>query len=360
METTKKKKRLSTPKKIIVAVLLLLVILIVGFGVFTLAKLYRMSIDHTKIVAKPTVDPNLVTPDPGVELATGDPGDISQDIDTPIDPALIGKDPIYVENAIDPDVVNILVVGEDAAGTASSGRSDVMLIVSYNQRLKTIKAVSVLRDTWIYIPGRNVWNRVNAAYRFGGIGLSINTINENFGLDIQYYMKTDFEKLVGIVDTLGGLDITLTSAEIEYYNVNVVRDDPIVPGPNGLCHLDGRQVLAHCRNRTIGNGDWSRTERQRTVMTAFLARARQEKDVASLTSLMYRLMDYVETNMSPWDMISMGTNLVFGSGLSTAPQKGTIPCEHSWQYAYENGMAVIHIDLEMNKEWLHNFFYGAS
>lgn len=354
----KEKRRLSTSKKIIVAVLMLLVLLIVGFGAFTLVKLYTMSRNHTQIVAKPTVDPGAApTPEPGVIIATGDP-DISVDVDPSIDPALINPDPIYVENAIDPDVVNILVMGEDAAGTAQTGRSDVMLIVSYNQRLKTIKAVSVLRDTWVYIPGRNTWNRVNAAYRFGGIGLAINTINENFDLDIQYYMKTDFQNLVGIVDTLGGLDITLTSAEIEYYNENVVRDDPITPGPNGLCHLDGRQVLAHCRNRTIGNGDWSRTERQRAVLAAFLARARQEKDVASLTSLMYSLMGYVETNMTPWAMISMGTGLVFGPGVT--PQKGTIPCEHSWQYAYEGSMAVIHIDLEMNKEWLHRFFYGAN
>jgi LCP family protein required for cell wall assembly len=355
----KQKKRLSTPKKILVAVLIALVLLIVGFGLFTLIKLYSMGRNSARFVVKPTVDPAAApTPDPGIVLASEDPDDLTQDVDASIDPAFIAADPIYVTNAIDPDVINILVMGEDAAGTALSGRSDVMLIVSYNQRYKTIKAVSVLRDTWLYIPGRNVWNRANAAYRFGGIGLTINTLNENFGLDIQFYMKTDFNNLVGIVDTLGGLDVTLTSAEIEYYNENVVRDDPITPGPNGLCHLNGNQVLAHCRNRTIGNGDWSRTERQRAVMGAFLSRARQEKDVASLTSLMYRLMDYVETNMSPWMMISMGTNLVFGSGLST-PMKGTIPCEHSWQYAYEGSMAVIHIDLEMNKEWIHKFFYGA-
>lgn len=361
METNTKpeKKRLSTTKKIIVAILALLILLIVGFGVYTLIRLYGMSINHTKIVAKPTVAPYAVeTPDPGIVDATGEPEDITQDVDPSLDPGMVFDDPIYQQDAIDPDVVNILVIGDDARKNENSGRTDVMLIVSYNQKKNTIKAVSILRDTWVYIPGRDTWNRVNTAYRFGGVGLAINTINSNFDLDIQYYMKTDFENLVQIVDILGGLDITLTSAEIEYYNENALKDDPIVPGPNGLCHLDGTQVLAHCRNRTIGNGDWSRTERQRAVMSAFVARAKKEKDLASLTSLMYKLMDYVETNLTPWNMLSIGSNLVFGSEHSE-PVKGTIPCNGSWNYAYEGRMAVIHIDIEMNKKWIREFFYGS-
>lgn len=356
-EEVKQKKRLSTPKKIIVGILLLLILLIVGFGVFTLIKLYGMSINATKFVAKPTRSP-YATPDPGVVIATADPEDLTQDVDSSYDPELIYAEPIYVENAIDPDVVNILVMGEDSRSSGQTGRSDVMLIVSYNQRLNTIKAVSVLRDTWVYISERDMWNRINAAYVFGGVGLAINTINSNFGLDIQYYMITDFENMVKIVDTLGGLDLVLTPAEIEYYHKLRPNDPMIEPDDSGVCHLNGEQVLAHCRNRTVGNGDWSRTERQRAVMTALFARARQEKNVASLTSLIYSLTDYVETNMTPWQMISIGTGVVFGKN-SVGPQKGTIPCQGSWSYAYEGSMAVIHVDFEMNKEWLRSFLYGA-
>lgn len=356
-EEKKQKKRLSTPKRIIVTILILLVLLIVGFGVFTLIKLYGMSINSTKTIAKPTVSP-LATPDPGIVIATSDPNGLDVDVDASLDPDLIYADPIYLENAIDPDVINILVMGDDARGGESGGRSDVMLIVSYNQRLNTIRTVSVLRDTWVFIPDRNVWNRANAAYRFGGIGLAINTLNANFGLDIQFYMLTDFENLIKIVDKLGGLDMLLTDAEISYYNQSLPDGGKIKVGTGGICHLNGEQVLMHCRNRTIGNGDWSRTERQRAVMSALFARAKQEKNVASLTSLIYSLTDYVETNMSPWQMISIGTGVVFGNG--GAPIKGTIPCEGSWSYAYEGSMAVIHIDVEKNKQWIRQFFYGVQ
>ncbi|MBQ1893270.1 MAG: LCP family protein [Clostridia bacterium] len=357
-KTEQKKKGLSTAKKIIVAVLALLILLIVGFGAFTLIKLYGMSRNAAKIVAKPTFDPND-TPDPGVELITGDPGKWDVDVDDPIDPNLIYDEGIYQQDPIDPNVINILIMGEDRRSTAETGRSDMMLVFSYNMKTNTIKAISILRDTWVYIPERTTWNRINAAYRFGGIGLAVNTINLNFGLDIQKYMITDFDNLIGIVDTLGGLDVPLTDEEIEFYNERGSASNPIRRKSDGFCHLNGRQVLDHCRNRTLGNGDWSRTERQRAVMNSLYVRAKQEKDVASLTSLMYKLMGYVETNMSPYEMISLGTKIVFGTG-GTAPIKATIPCTGSWSYAMEHGMAVIHIDLDKNREWLKDFLYGAS
>ena len=353
----KKKKRLSPVRLIIVLILALIVLAILGFGGYTIVKMYRMRIGATVTVPKPTVSP-YATPEPGIIVAPSvAPEDISVDIDDPLDPGLINKDPIYVENAIDPDVINILVMGEDKTGDSSTGRSDVMMIVSYNSALNTVKAVSVLRDTWVYIPGRDVWNRVNTAYRYGGIGLAINTINSNFGLDIQFYMLTDFENLVGIVEELGGLDLTLTANEIEYYNSFPGNPSTIVPGDGGVCHLNGVQVLNHCRNRTLGNGDWSRTERQRAVLNAFYARALAEQDAASLTSLIYRLMDYVETNMSPWQMISIATSVVFGAR-NGGMERASIPCSGSWSYAYEGSRAVIHLDIDMNKEWIHRFFYG--
>ncbi|MBO4562945.1 MAG: LCP family protein [Clostridia bacterium] len=349
-------KRLSTPKKILVAILALLVFLIVGSGLFVLIKMYGMSIHATKTVAKPTVSP-YDTPDPGLQDIDGDP-DLSRDYDPDLDPSLIYNDPIYLQDAIDPDVVNILVLGTDTRGNGDVGRSDVMLIVSYNQRLNTVKAVSVLRDTWIYLPGRSLWNRVNTAYRFGGIGLAINTININFELDIQYYMLTDFENLVKIVDSVGGLDLQLSDAEVEYYSERSTTPLQLVEGTTNTYHMDGEQVLMHCRNRTIGNGDWSRTERQRDVMNAFLVRAKQESSVSSVASLVYRLMGYVETNLSPWQMMAIATNLVFGPG-ANGIVRATLPCPGSWSYAYESSMAVISIDIEMNKRWIHELFYGV-
>ncbi len=355
----KTKKRLSTPKKIIVGVLCVIIALILFVGGFTLTKLYAMGRGHIRTVENPKIVEAETTPEPGIRIIEGDENvDFSQDYDTPINSEDIYSDPIYAENQIDPDVINILLMGDDGRDERDSGRSDVMMILSYNQRLNTVKMVSLLRDTWIYIPGRTTWNRINTAYRFGGVGLAINTINTNFDMDLQYYMLVHFEDIVGITDTVGGIDIELTEREVEYINVHSGSTNLLAEG-SGVRHLDGLQAFCHCRNRSLGNGDWSRTERQRTVMMAFYDRAKQERDATSLTSLMYSLMGYVETNMSPWQMISLGTSIVFGehSGL---PQTAALPFKGTWSYAYEGAMAVIHIDIEKNKTALHEFIFGTA
>ena len=278
------------------------------------------------------------------------------------DPALIGDirmddDSIFNESRIDKDVVNIMLFGSDVREGERHGRSDTMMILSYNRKLRTAKLVSLLRDTWIYIPDRDTWNRINTAYFFGGVGLAINTVNSNFGMDIQYYVKVDFESLKEIVDTVGGIDVYLTEREVEYINNSAEND--VLPVKEGWQHLNGRQTLAHSRNRSIGgDGDWSRTRRQRDVMYAFFKKAKTEKSIASLTALVNNLTKYVETNMSPMQMIDLAIDVVFGGDLTL--ENRALPFEGTWDYAWEGKMAVIHIDIADNKRLLHEYLYGVQ
>lgn len=361
----KKKKRLSTSKIILLSVIGVMVLAILGIGGYTVLKLYNMSRNAVKTVDKPVVtEQNEATPDPGISIIEGDDIgdiDISEDYDTPIDPDQVYNDPIYSENQIDPDVINILLLGDDGRDQIDTGRSDSMMILSYNQRTGSVKILSLLRDTWIYIPGRTTWNRINTAYRFGGVGLAINTINTNFDMDIQYYMLVHFEDIKNITDTVGGIDVPLTQREVEYINAYSGSENILEDIPEGvesaMRHLDGLQVFRHSRNRKLGNGDWSRTQRQRDVMKGFYNRASQEKNAAALASLMYSLMDYVETNMSPWQMISLGTSIIFGKNHSE-PQTASMPFPGTWSYAYEGQMAVIHINIEKNRDAMHEFLFG--
>lgn len=232
-----------------------------------------------------------------------------------------------------------------------------MMILSYNRKLRTAKLVSLLRDTWIYIPDRDTWNRINTAYFFGGVGLAINTVNSNFGMDIQYYVKVDFESLKEIVDTVGGIDVYLTEREVEYINNSAEND--ALPVKEGWQHLNGRQTLTHSRNRSIGgDGDWSRTRRQRDVMYAFFKKAKTEKSIASLTALVNNLTKYVETNMSPMQMIDLAIDVVFGGDLTL--ENRALPFEGTWDYAWEGKMAVIHINIADNKRLLHEYLYGVQ
>lgn len=357
-----KRKRSKTGRVIGVIALSLagvMLLSVVGVGAFVLIKLSRMSRNAVDIMPKVEGTDTAETAEPPeLIVIEGDPEDLTQDYDAPIDPSDVYPDPIYQEDQTDPDILNILLMGDDGRDVYDSGRSDVMIVLSYNTKTNDVKLISFLRDTWIYIPGRDTWNRINTAYRFGGVGLAINTINTNFDLDIQYYMLVHFADLVAITDSLGGIDVELSQREAEYLNAHSGSTN-LLSETDGLHHLDGIQTFTHSRNRSLGNGDWSRTERQRAVLKAFHNRAKQEKSASAFATLAYSMMSYVETNMSPWQMISIGTSIVFGESLSD-PETGTMPCTGSWTYAYEGRMAVIHIDIEKNKQWLHEFIYGKT
>ncbi len=130
-----------------------------------------------------------------------------------------------------------------------------------------------------------------------------------------------------------------------------------MPEIAGWYHLNGQQTLIHARNRKIGNGDWSRTQRQRDVMMAFLKRAREEQSASSLASLVYSLVNDVETNLTPTQLISLAVDVVLGGDLGLESQ--SVPFDNTWNYAWEDKMAVIHIDIDANKQKLAEYLYGG-
>ncbi|HWR18426.1 MAG TPA: LCP family protein [Clostridia bacterium] len=315
-----------------------------------------MQTEAIKVVEKtPEAQTQTPVPAPSLSPVVGVPEDIDEDHDDAVETQQIAEDPIYDLDTIDENIINILLLGEDTRpGEAGQGRSDTMMLLSYNREKNEASLVSFLRDTYVHIPERNTWNRINAAYRFGGVGLTINTINKNFGLDIQYYIKTDFENLENIVEMLGGLELSITKKEAAY--INATMQTNTLPEDEGTYLLNGQQVLVHCRNRKTGDGDWGRTNRQRKVMLAFFNRAKQERDVATLVALANNLMGYVDTNLDAGALIQLGIDSVFSEGFVF--KSGAVPFEGTWKYASINGASVIEIDRDKNEKRLHQFLYG--
>ena len=108
------------------------------------------------------------------------------------------------EDQKDDDVVNVLLVGSDSRDpNAEMGRSDTMMLVSFNKAEEKATVISFLRDSLVEIEGYGQ-SKLGHTFAYGGVGLTINTINEQFDLDIQDYIIINFENLVGIIDELGG------------------------------------------------------------------------------------------------------------------------------------------------------------
>lgn len=200
-----------------------------------------------------------------------------------------------VNPSTDDKITNILLIGRDMTGV--NGLSDVMIIASINDTDGTITLTSLLRDTYVYIPAnRGSYNRLNAAHSIGGTSLLIATIKRNFGIDIDNYIKVDFNSVQKVFDILGGVNMVLTEQEINHINKRCkAYIDPALAGTE--IHLNGLQILSHCRNRYSGNGDWGRTERQRNILTSVFETLKT-KSIDELKNLLDQLFPLVTTDIS--------------------------------------------------------------
>lgn len=256
---------------------------------------------------------------------------------------------IAQEDQKNEDVINILLVGTDSRDPdADMGRSDSMMLVSFNRTKQKATVISFLRDSLVDIDGHGK-SRLGHTLAYGGVGLTINTLNELFDLDIQNYITINFDSLVNVVDQLGGIEVNLTEEEAVYYREHGMPD--IQAGP---VTLTGTQALAHARNRSLDN-DFGRTQRQRSVLYGIYNKLMQQKDPAALFSLVNYCMTQVTTNMGVTEIYNLATEVLGIDHLTT--QQAAVPQDGTYEFITYEGMSVIDFDLEANKEYLHGLLY---
>ncbi len=207
----------------------------------------------------------------------------------------------------DPMVQNILLFGEDRQFGATYGRSDTMILLSIDTRHNKIKMTSFLRDIWVKIPGRSE-NKLNASYSMGGPKLAIETIERNFGIDIDRYAVVDFQSFVSVIDRLGGVTMELSDSEVNFINQWADPSDNNTPlNGAGTYRLSGSQALAHARNRSSAGSDFDRTSRQRDVLMAVMG----EFKSANLNDIRLIVSDiggYITTNLTQNEILTLVWN----------------------------------------------------
>lgn len=268
------------------------------------------------------------------------------------------------ESALRQDgVTNILLIGNDSRENGEDGRSDAMILLSISEKTRTVQMISFLRDMYVEIPGHD-GNRLNAAYAYGGPELLMETVRENFQIPVSRYVLVNFEAFANLVDAVGGVDLELTSEEVEYVNGYLVEYNQLTGRPegtdyldtsrSGLIHLNGPQALAYTRNRYIGT-DFGRTERQRKVLSAVIG----ELPKALLTNpqeVLDGLLSNLTTNLTRGEFLRL--TLDAGKLFTYDLQQGSVPVEGSYQNATIRGMAVLEVDFEQNIRYMNNRIYG--
>ena len=260
-------------------------------------------------------------------------------------------------------VKNILLIGNDSRNEDESGRSDAMILVSISDKTNSIHMTSLLRDIYVDIPGHD-GNRLNAAYAFGGPELLMETLEENFDIEVNRYMLVNFQAFANLVDAVGGVDLDVTNEEVQLINGYLVEynqlegraegTDYLDTSLSGNIHLNGPQALAYCRNRYIGS-DFARTERQRNVLSAAMKKA----PIALVTNggeLIDGLMSNITTNLTQTEL--SGLMMQAPAMLTYDMVQGSIPLDGTYSNANIRGMAVLEVDFEANKDYIQKEIYG--
>lgn len=256
---------------------------------------------------------------------------------------------------------HLLLIGIDARPGETTGRSDTMMIVTLDPDGNVIKLTSIMRDLYVEIPGRKN-NRINATYVFGGPELLMETIELNFGVHIDHYIAVNFSMLGKLIDSIGGLTLTV---ENEYYmrRINAVikqdnrvlgidRNDQLLTEP-GEQRMTGKQAQAYARYRYgTADGDFGRTVRQREIITKIFEKLNQMTAI-ELMGLVVDNFDNVYTNLSVSDLASYAPVLI--SMKDAEIQEMRLPIDGGYQSKTIAGMSVLVPNREKNMQALLEF-----
>ena len=238
----------------------------------------------------------------------------------------------------------MMLIGSDARADDESmgARSDTNIVVRVDPTTNSATLVSIPRDTMINIDGYG-YCKFNAAYSYGGAALAIKEASELLGVNISHYAEVDFDSLIGLVDTVGGVDVTVDQ------RINDPDADGSVIGQKkiiieaGEQHMDGETALVFARSRAYVDGDFTRTANQRKLIAA-LAEKILSMPLAKLPGIVQTAAGSITTDMSVTDLYSLATQFQDGELTMTSCMVPSITGMYksaSYVFCDENALATM-------------------
>ncbi len=216
--------------------------------------------------------------------------------------------PISEEQAA--GIYNLLLIGVDRRNDDWYGNSDVMILATINYDQQKLFLTSFMRDLYADIPEYGVM-KLNAAHAIGGGPLLVETLETNYGVNIDNYARVDFSTMSDVVDIIGGVDIDVDEAEAKLINSFACEmsiqqgkeyQSHVIGGE--IVHLNGLQAVAYSRIRYIGNADYERTSRQREVLTEMFSKV-STLSLAELNNVINEMLPLVTHNISQLTMVKL-------------------------------------------------------
>lgn len=248
------------------------------------------------------------------------------------------------------DYIHVLLVGVDNEG-GGRARTDTIMVAQYQPKNGKAKLISLMRDSYVSIPGyRN--NKINTAFFLGGPELLRKTIKENFDIDIHYYALVDFNGFVRVVDIVSPKGVEVNIERRMFYEDSAgglyINFQP------GVQKLDGKQALQYVRFRNDRENDFGRVRRQQEVLSILKDDLLTLSGITRLPKLLGAIEPYITTNIQSNQFLDYGRNFFLNPIDSV--ETLTIPIQGAYiDSSYSHAGAVLELDMEKNKQAIHEF-----
>ncbi|GEN32230.1 LCP family protein required for cell wall assembly [Cerasibacillus quisquiliarum] len=197
---------------------------------------------------------------------------------------------------ISKDPVSILLMGiEDYSTEGVNGRTDSLMLITFNPKDERMKLLSIPRDTYVEIVGRGTMDKINHAHVFGGKEMTIDTVEKFLDIPVDYYAAVDFDAFIEIIDILGGITVNVP---FDFEEKTMAPGSRWVQFYEGPMELNGEEALAFARMRKQDpKGDIGRAERQQEIIKAIVDKATSFNTITKIDDIAETIGNNIETNM---------------------------------------------------------------
>lgn len=340
-------KKIKKSVKIIIAIVLVIVLLLASGVTFYLSKLNLIKFSNGKFTWSGSPD-----------MSDSETLDEESRMDEAI-ADLEEKDAVDATGEIykDQRILNILLIGtdENTEDFSENARGDSCMIISIGKKDGSLKLASLERGMGVPIldgkyKGQYDW--LTHTFRYGGADLMMREVRECFKVDVERYIRVNFTTFKKGIDSVGGIDITLTAAEAAYVNAGTERKTYTA----GANHLDSTAALVYARCRKI-DSDWHRIERQRNVIQAVVTKTK-DLSIGELNTLLNNVLPLVQTNLTRLEITELLLSAPKYRGVQI--KQMTVPISGSYGGMRGlGGRSLFSVDFDTNAKELRKFIYGS-
>ena len=344
-------------KRILLIAAFTIAALLLSCGIYVYAKLSKMQIAVSdfpdEIIELVTEEPTII---PAVSYSPLPTADVHL-LQTPAPTAV-------PETNEDFGVINIAVFGMDNRykNTILGGRSDVIMILTIDKKNNSVRLTSFIRDTLIYIEPLNDYNRINAAivYADGPEG-AVACIEQEFGIDIDNFMVTNFVGMARIIEAIGGADAYVSSAVARDCNYSIYEMNPLMGystkanyiTKSGNIHLNGIQAVAFMRQRK-SDGGFARDDKQKEILLSLKDKL-SSLSIDEINTLLNVVSENIKTDMQPLELLQMTMYLYACKDGEYSSLRA--PLDGTYKLAWYKKMSIVQYEKDKNLPQIYDYIY---